>query len=316
MDTTHAGEDELLHSYAQEAKAFDRVASFAAGLPRAWFLVSLVVISAAFLQREPALFYLVLTALAAREVWAELNAATLAWAPWYCAWKAVKPLIVAGRTLDKPWRPLPDVAPTAGRRVPAVTISNLSFVHPATSRPILKDVALQMFEGERCLLEGDSGSGKSTFASLIASERRPSAGTILVRGLDMDSVPKAEWRTRVAYAPQFHENYIFSSTFAFNLDPRAELGAVSDEAREICEELGLGPLLQRMPSAFVQTLGETGWQLSHGEKSRMYIARTLLQGAELVIFDESFGALDPETVQLVMKCVRKRAKTLLVIAHP
>lgn len=313
---THAGEDESLYEYAAEAKRFDKLSSFSAGMSRGWQIVALIVVSAAFFQREPALFYLVITAIAAREVWSGITTAALTWAPWYCAWKALKPMIEGGRLRDKPWRPLPEVSNEAGRRSPTLTISNLSFNHPTTSRPILRDIALQVFEGERLLLEGDSGSGKSTLASLIASERRPSAGTILVRGLDMDSVPKAEWRTRVAYAPQFHENYVFSSTFAFNLDPRADLGAVSDEARQICDELGLGPLLARMPSSFVQTLGETGWQLSHGEKSRMYIARTLLQGAELVIFDESFGALDPETVEVVMRCVRKRARTLLVIAHP
>jgi ABC-type multidrug transport system fused ATPase/permease subunit len=63
-------------------------------------------------------------------------------------------------------------------------------------------------------------------------------------------------------------------------------------------------------------VGEGGWQLSHGERSRIYIARSLLQNSELVILDESFAALDPETATAALRCTVKRAKTLLVIAHP
>jgi ABC-type transport system involved in cytochrome bd biosynthesis fused ATPase/permease subunit len=63
-------------------------------------------------------------------------------------------------------------------------------------------------------------------------------------------------------------------------------------------------------------VGETGWQLSHGERSRLYIARALLQGANLVILDESFAALDPHTLHQVLGCVLERGPTLLVIAHP
>jgi len=63
-------------------------------------------------------------------------------------------------------------------------------------------------------------------------------------------------------------------------------------------------------------VGETGWQLSHGERSRLYIARALLQGADLILLDESFAALDPESLERALGYVLERADTLLVIAHP
>lgn len=88
------------------------------------------------------------------------------------------------------------------------------------------------------------------------------------------------------------------------------------KAEVICRELGLGELLDRMPAGFLQQVGETGWQLSHGERSRLYIARALLQGAEIIVLDESFAAMDPETLRLALQCVLRRASTLLVIAHP
>ena len=65
-----------------------------------------------------------------------------------------------------------------------------------------------------------------------------------------------------------------------------------------------------------QMVGETGWQLSHGEKSRLYIARTLLQGVELVILDESFASLDPETMRVAVRCVLDHAPSVVVVSHP
>ena len=89
-----------------------------------------------------------------------------------------------------------------------------------------------------------------------------------------------------------------------------------NEADVICRELGLGPLLQRMPAGLMQMVGETGWQLSHGERSRVFMARALLQGGDLIVLDESFAALDPENLRQALECVVKRARTLLVVAHP
>ena len=70
-----------------------------------------------------------------------------------------------------------------------------------------------------------------------------------------------------------------------------------------------------MPAGTPQMAGETGWQLSHGERSRLYIARALLQDPELIILDESFAALDPENLRLALECVLRRARAVLVIAH-
>src|SRR5262249_39454392 len=80
--------------------------------------------------------------------------------------------------------------------------------------------------------------------------------------------------------------------------------------------LGLDPLLARMPSGLEQLVGDCGWQLSHGERSRLFIARALLQPLDVRVLDESFAALDPETLERALACVLRRAETLVVIAHP
>ena len=155
--------------------------------------------------------------------------------------------------------------------------------------------------------------------SLLNGLRRPTSGTLLFEGVDPMSLGAEAWTRRVATAPQFHENHVFTEVFAFNLlMGRRWPPAAGDweEAEAVCEELGLGPLLGKMPGGMNQLIGDTGWQLSHGERSRLYLARALLQGGELVLLDESFGALDPDNLRRALTCARKRAESLIVIAHP
>jgi len=156
-------------------------------------------------------------------------------------------------------------------------------------------------------------------AAILSDLRPPESGLVLLRGLDRLTLGPAGWRRRVATAPQYHENHVLTATFAFNLlmsrrwpPTRSDL----EEAKTLCSELGLDELLERMPGGLFQMVGETGWQLSQGERSRLYVARALLQRAELVILDESFAALDPENLDRALRCVLKRAPALLVIAHP
>jgi ATP-binding cassette, subfamily B, bacterial len=127
------------------------------------------------------------------------------------------------------------------------------------------------------------------------------------------------WRERIAAAPQFHDNHILTETLAFNLLMGRRWPPTAPDMREaelLCRQLGLGDLLDTMPSGILQMVGEGGWQLSHGERSRVYIARALLGRADLVILDESFAALDPENLRVALECTLERAPTLMVIAHP
>ncbi len=87
------------------------------------------------------------------------------------------------------------------------------------------------------------------------------------------------------------------------------------EARQVCDELGLGPLLARMPAGLEQPVGECGWQLSHGERSRVFVARALLQRTEVIVLDESFAALDPEALRTTLDTVLRRIPTVVAIAH-
>jgi ABC-type bacteriocin/lantibiotic exporter with double-glycine peptidase domain len=152
----------------------------------------------------------------------------------------------------------------------------------------------------------------------MAGLRMPSSGLVFVRGLDQHTIGERDLRRVVAAAPQFYKNHVFNETLLFNLlvgqtwPPTSQALA---EATAVAAELGLGDLLDRMPAGMFQHVGDTGWQLSHGERARVFLARTLLQHSEVVILDESFGALDPESLQQCMRAVLARARTLVVITH-
>jgi ABC-type bacteriocin/lantibiotic exporter with double-glycine peptidase domain len=193
------------------------------------------------------------------------------------------------------------------------------FRYSSRGNPVLRGCSLRLARGERVLLEGPSGGGKSTLGLLLAGVREPQSGTLLLTGLDRRTLGRTDWRQRIVAVPQFHENHVLSASFAFNLlmgrgwPPRAEDVA---EAERVCRELGLGELLERMPAGLEQPVGDTGWQLSHGERSRLYVARALLQRPDVIVLDESFAALDPETMKTSLECVLRRSPTLVVIAHP
>jgi ATP-binding cassette, subfamily B, bacterial len=184
---------------------------------------------------------------------------------------------------------------------------------------VIRDASLTVRRGDRILLVGPSGSGKSTLAALLSGLRRPDSGLLFLRGLDRDTIGDETWRRAVVLAPQFQDNHLLVGPLAYNLllgrrwpPTPADL----EEAAAVCEELGLGPLLARMPLGLHHPVGECGWQLSHGERSRVFAARALLQKPDLLVLDESFAALDPETLAQTLRLVVARSSAVMMIAHP
>ncbi|HEV8629276.1 MAG TPA: ABC transporter ATP-binding protein, partial [Thermoanaerobaculia bacterium] len=323
-DHLHDAEDhDLAHYFELSARLDARAGLLRIAVPRGWVLVSLAAVAPSFVGglAEPTRLAIALggTLFAWRAFWKLVRGVTgLAEAA--VAWDQAGELFRAAARPGAAGPPmLVGSAAGSGNHEVVLEAHGLAFQYSGRFAPALADCELTVSRGERLLLQGPSGSGKSTLASLLAGFRSPQAGLLLVDGLDRHSLGEDGWRRRVVVAPQFHDNHVLTDTLAFNLlmgrrwPPSA---ADWTEAEQVCCELGLGDLLSRMPGGLLQTVGESGWQLSHGERSRLYIARALLQGAELVVLDESFAALDPESLSQAMECVLRRAPTLLAIAHP
>jgi ATP-binding cassette subfamily B protein len=325
--TWHVGEDQELDTYLNLSRSIDRITALLTALiPRGWLLVGLLGLMPAIAAGRAttgAVAIGVGGTLLAYEACQKFAMSLGHLVGAVLAWHQVTPLFTAAirpQVATPPAYALPPEEPREdGYEAPLLEAHDLVFRHRVHGTPVLRDCSLQIRRGERLLLEGPSGGGKSTLASLLTGLRQPESGLLLLGGLDLPTLGTAGWRHRVVAAPQFHDNYLFAGTLAFNLlmgrrwPPQpADLQA----AETLCRALDLGPLLDRMPAGLWQIVGETGWQLSHGERSRLYIARALLQDATVLILDESFAALDPETLHHVQQCVLEYAPTLMVIAHP
>ncbi len=319
----HDGEDRLLAPYHEASRRFDRVKAWlVSAVPRGWLVLGLVGLLPGFLAAGSSrgrLALSVVATLTAYRGFGKLAEGLSHLAGAWIAWREAGTLFHAARRTEIAPAALSALGPRPGATGALLEAVDLSFCHPARDHAVLDRCQLCVEPGARVLIEGSSGSGKSTLAALLAGLAAPRSGLILVDGLDRNSLGPEAWRRQVALAPQFHENHVFTETLAFNLllgRPWPPSAADLAEAREVCQELGLGDLLVRMPSGLQQIVGESGWQLSHGERSRLYMARALLQGAPTVILDESFAALDPENLDQALDCALRRVPTLLVIAHP
>jgi ATP-binding cassette subfamily B protein len=326
-DRWHEYDDTALEQYLRSSCRMDRSAALQTLIPRGWLIAGFIGLAPAFLNggQSPAAIAISLGGvLLAYRAFQKLTNVIQSLAGAGVAWRHVRYVLRAARAQRAASATPMELsfysgAGAVGERPVALDASDLTFRYRTAGELVLRGCSLQIKQGDRILLEGPSGGGKSTFASIIAGLRAPESGLLLAGGLDIASMGEDRWRRHVVSAPQFHENHVFSATFGFNLLMGGHWPPGSgdfERATEVCSELGLGELLERMPSGLLQMVGDMGWQLSHGERSRLYIARALLQESEVVVLDESFAALDPETLERCMQCVLNRASTLLVIAHP
>ena len=322
----HEGEDEALQRYLEASQKVDRASLWLLALvARGWLIVGLLGLATVFVSSRSAPVTLAIALggiLLAYRAFGRLSTSAWNLIDAAISWKQVAPLFHAAARPQAAGLPLlrsAEAAQVTGNGQRLVEGHELIFRYQDRGEPVLRKCSLSIAAGDRILLEGYSGGGKSTLASLLVGLRRAQSGLLLLEGLDWQTLGIDGWRRRIVSAPQFHENHVFTETFAFNLlmgqrwPPSEE---EVQEAEDICRELGLDRLIQRMPAGLFQMVGETGWQLSHGERSLLYVARALLQRARIMILDESFAALDPETLRRSLDCVLKRAPTLMVIAHP
>jgi len=319
-DSSHPAEDQAMTEYVAHSTAMDRVFALLSGLaPRLWMVCGLATLAPAFLSPHSPTAALAISIGGLILAWRAFQRLTVGATDLVGAmicWERIALMFRAAARVENTGTMLSD---GIGKSEAVIEARGLSFRHAGSEVPVLDSVDLRVKVGDWLLLEGESGTGKSTLASVLAGIRDPQFGLILYRGLDRRSLGHRRWCRRIVMAPQYHDNHVLTGPFAYNLlmgnrwPPTVES---MREAHTVCCELGLGSLLDRMPGGMMQMVGETGWQLSHGERSRLFLARALLQSPELLILDESFAALDPETLRQALECALSRACSLIVIAHP
>lgn len=320
-----AEQDAAVSRYLQTSQRLDAAAvPLLLGVPSGWMIVGLVGLAPVFVSGRADAAALGISlggVLMAGRAFLAFAGGLSGAAGAAVAWSQIGPLFAAaGAAKDStPFVHARDIRAAAKHRsVPLVDVAGVSFRYGGRDQSVLRGTSLVINHGDRLLLQGPSGGGKSTLASLLVGLRQPEAGSLTLNGLDRQTLGDT-WHRIVTSAPQFHENHLLSGSLAFNLLMGRRWPATEEDladATALCEELGLGNLLARMPAHLAQQVGETGWQLSHGERSRVFLARALLQNAELTVLDESLAALDPESLETCLATILQRSSTLAVVAHP
>jgi ATP-binding cassette subfamily B protein len=320
----HRQEDASVEVYLEASTRMDRLALVLSVVPRVWLFIGLIALAPQLVSAgsTPAALAVSLGAtMLAFTALGKMTASVSTLVDAAIGWRQVEPLLEALRTPESlghvdALEPLGTIKATP--RGALVVAQDLAYRFRDRMEPVLQHCSFRILAGDRIHLTGVSGGGKSTLVSLLTGLRVPDAGFLLLDGLDRATLGAKAWKRRVGAAPQFHENHLFNDTLAFNLLMGRRWPPSPDDLRwadTVCRRLGLGDLLDRMPGGLFQIVGETGWQLSHGERSRVYMARALLQGGELVILDESFAELDPVSLSLCLREATHLAPSLVVVAH-
>jgi subfamily B ATP-binding cassette protein MsbA len=179
---------------------------------------------------------------------------------------------------------------------------------------VLRDINLEVRQGEIMAVVGSSGAGKSTLVHLIPRFFDVTAGCLLIDGNDVRDVTLASLRAQVGIVTQ--ETVLFNDTVRNNIaygQPQVPLKEVEAAARAALAH----DFIVTLPAGYDTVIGERGVRLSGGERQRLAIARALLKNAPVLILDEATSALDSESEALVQSALHNlmSGRTVFVIAH-
>jgi ATP-binding cassette subfamily B protein len=188
--------------------------------------------------------------------------------------------------------------PVPTRLIHGIRLEHVSFAYPGTDRLVLDDVNLELPAGAVVALVGENGSGKTTLVKLLAKLYEPSAGRILIDGVDLARLPADEWRQRLAGAFQDFFRFEFRARHCVGLGDRPRL---DDEPAVVTavERAGAGDVVARLAAGLETQLGPTwpgGAEVSFGQWQKLALARGFMRDRPLLlVLDEPTAALDAET---------------------
>ncbi len=194
----------------------------------------------------------------------------------------------------------------------------ISFEHVNFSyqsdREILHDVTFTVEPGQKLAIVGHSGSGKSTLARLLFRFYEATSGRILYDDQDISQVTQSSLRQLIGIVPQ--DTVLFNESIHYNIE-YAKPGATKEEIIRAAKLANIHSFIEGLPDGYDTAVGERGLKLSGGEKQRLAIARVILKGSPILIFDEATSSLDSQSEKVILEALSTvaQAHTTLVIAH-
>ncbi|MHA8107907.1 ABC transporter ATP-binding protein [Aquirufa sp. A-Brett2-W8] len=208
---------------------------------------------------------------------------------------------------------------TIGKQIRQEIIGNwefkeVSFTYPGSDRPILEKLSFKIECGESVALLGQTGSGKSTVALLMARFYDPISGEILLDGISLKDWDIAWVRSFVGFVPQ--DVFLFSTSISDNI--RFGNDTLTQEAIEVAaKQADVYDNIMEFPDQFETILGERGITLSGGQKQRVSIARALVKNPKMLVLDDCLSAVDTHTEHTILENLKQVTvgKSSLIISH-
>ncbi len=208
----------------------------------------------------------------------------------------------------------PAAAVVATTRAGTIEFRNVTFAYPGAEEPVLQDVSFTARPGETTAIVGSTGSGKSTLIALVPRFYDVTAGQVLVDGVDVRDTRQSELRARIGYVPQ--RAMLFTGTVGANIrygDDAASEARVRT-ALEIAQAV---EFVDAFAAGLDEPIAQGGLNVSGGQRQRLSIARAIVRDPEILLFDDSFSALDFATDARLRQALRAetRDKTVLIVAQ-
>ncbi len=195
-----------------------------------------------------------------------------------------------------------------------VEFKNVSFRYANAVEDVLHDVSFKALPGQTTAFIGSTGSGKSTLINLIPRFYDVTEGAILVNGVDVRDVTQHDLHETISYIPQ--KGMLLSGSVNFNLK-YGKREATQEEVLKAASIAQAVDFISQKEEGFESNIAQAGANVSGGQKQRLSIARALVKNAPIIIFDDSFSALDFKTDQRLREALHKelRQSTLLIVAQ-
>jgi ATP-binding cassette, subfamily B, bacterial len=198
--------------------------------------------------------------------------------------------------------------------VGGLELDHVSFAYPGTTTAVIDEVTLHIAAGQTVALVGASGAGKTTLCNLIARFYDPTAGRLLIDGVDLREYNVESYRRLLGIVEQ--DVFLFDGTVGENI-AFGRPAATDAEILTAAQQANATEFIDRLPSGFDTLIGERGVKLSGGQRQRLAIARAILADPKILILDEATSNLDTESELLIQKSLAQLLthRTSFVIAH-
>lgn len=196
-----------------------------------------------------------------------------------------------------------------------ILFEHVSFTYPNTGIKAIRDFNLRVKKGEKVLILGKTGSGKSTVAHLLLRSFDPDHGNVYIKGVNIKDMPFKQLRHNISYVPQ--DVFLFSDTIANNISFGLNEKASRDRIEAAARSASIHNEILELENGYETMVGERGVMLSGGQKQRVSIARALIKDPELMVFDDCLSAVDAKTENQIISHLNQflSDKTAIIITH-